>query len=97
MLLIVHADSDYFYIQLLKLACFLRQTAQFRHAERSPVPAVEIEKHPGAVLLRKSKRVPVLVLQAEIRCRLACRRGGLWLGVGSDLAKRRSHQEDQCK
>src|SRR5215475_5839994 len=93
MLLIVHTDSHDFDLQLFKFACLLRQTAQLCHAEGSPVASVEIEEHPGATLPGKSKTVTVLVLQAEIRRGFACRGGGLWLGIGAKLGKRRGRHE----
>lgn len=69
--LIIHADRDDSHFSLFQLFRVLRQTAQLRHAERSPISSVEIQKNPASALIRQLQNGPILILQREVRRRLA--------------------------
>src|ERR1051326_578840 len=71
MFLVVHADGYDFYFSLVEFFCMPRQTAQLSHAKRSPISAVEIQEDPASTLIRQLQNGPVLILQDEVRRRLA--------------------------
>src|SRR5260370_27530648 len=80
MLLVIHTDGHYLHT-LLKIGSSLRQTAQLRHAVRSPVATVEIQQDPRSTLFGERKVVAILILQAEVRGGLAGCRCSQGLGI----------------
>jgi hypothetical protein len=70
-------------LERIELRPMPRELAQLSSTEGSPVPAVEDQEHAFAALRRKVKALAVLVLQREVRRRLA--RGGSKLWLWQDL------------
>jgi hypothetical protein len=68
---IVNANRDYPGVQPVEIVFMLRDLAQFAHAVRSPVPAIENEQHRISAKRRQGQIVPVLILQGKIGRRRA--------------------------
>lgn len=78
MLAVVNADGNKTRVERVELFRAPRELAQLARAVGSPVPAIEDQEHTFAVHRRKAKGLAVLVLQCEVRRRLALGKGDLW-------------------
>ena len=94
-LAVVNADGYNTRVERVEFFSMPRELAQLACAVRSPVSAIEDQKHAFATHCSKANALSMLVLKRKIRRLLAL--GGIDLGPRQDLlrgAKRRKEQKD---
>lgn len=96
MLLIIHTDGDQLNPQPLQLFTLPRELAQFCHAVWSPIPAIKEQQDPVPTLVGKLKCLARLVIEREVRRRLALGRGYLRLRIWARLPARNRTRQGHC-